>query len=126
MNFRPLGEFAGKAWRSARAVDNTVLRILAMLTVAWWIALISTVAVIIYIGLLPLMAVTWILDGGWSNYLTLEEYWGNYPTCRTGHGTRCRYCGSGSIWQRGWRNQSDDRRIHYCNQCQKMLYRTRR
>lgn len=122
-----LGRFAGKAWRSARAVDHPALRVLAMLAVAWWIALAATAMAAIYIGLIPLLVLWWILktllDDPWSKWPTLEEYWLKYPHCRTNRGTRCYYCGSGNIWQQGWSSRSDERRIHRCNQCRRDLYR---
>ena len=123
-----MSRYAGRAWRSARSIDNPLLRVLALLTVGWWTAILAAVAVAVYIAILPLRIIVWILrmllDDGWSKWPTLEQYWAKYPNCRTNRGTRCHYCGSGNIWQYGWSKRSDERRIHRCNQCQRTLYRT--
>lgn len=60
----------------------------------------------------------------WLSYLTIEEYWKKYPTCKTQRGTKCYYCYSGNIRQFGLTDSRDKRRIHRCNQCNNNLYRS--
>ena len=59
----------------------------------------------------------------WKSWPTMEEYWRQYPNCRTNHGTRCYKCNSNYIRHHGWTKNSDNRRIHICNQCGTYLYR---
>jgi hypothetical protein len=54
MNLTKIGQFAGSAWRSACRVENLPMRALAVVVVAWWVALAA-------IALSPLLALGWIL-----------------------------------------------------------------
>jgi hypothetical protein len=60
----------------------------------------------------------------WLSWPTLEQYWSQHPDCRTNNGVKCYNCGSRSTRHYGWKERADKRRIHKCNQCSTVLYRT--
>lgn len=59
----------------------------------------------------------------WKSWPTLEEYWTEYPRCKTNRGTICYKCNSNYIRHHGWNQGADQKRIHICNQCGTYLYR---
>ena len=63
-------------------------------------------------------------DRKWQKWKTLDEYWKEYPHCKTSDGTKCFKCGSRNVRQYGYDSPQDHRRIHKCNQSNIQLYRT--
>ena len=55
----------------------------------------------------------------------LEDYLKKNPDCGTGRGIRCFNCGSGSIRDWGYSGRDSSWRVHICNSCGKVLYRTK-
>lgn len=82
--------------------------------------------IIHYILFLPIISpfLTCRTNRNWLNWATIEQYWTNYPSCKTENGTKCHHCGSRNIKQYGLEVQSDTRRLHQCNQCNTYLYRS--
>ena len=60
----------------------------------------------------------------WLSWPTLAQYWTAHPECKTNSGIKCYHCHSKNIRQHGWKNRTDRRRVHKCNQCGNQLYRT--
>lgn len=60
----------------------------------------------------------------WKSWPSVEQYLLANPSCNSGNGIKCCYCGSKNIWNLSWTSRTDRLRIHRCNQCSKYLYRT--
>lgn len=58
----------------------------------------------------------------WLRWPSIEEYARRTQFSRV----QCWHCRSGSIRQYGLEAHNDQRRIHACNQCNTILYRTMR
>lgn len=67
--------------------------------------------IIQYILFLPIISpfLTCRTNRNWLNWATIEQYWDNYPSCKTENGTKCHHCGSRNIKQYGLEVQSDTR-----------------
>jgi|GEM_PF-1347166 len=83
-------------------------------------------------GIWPLLAIGFLFylmfirpaKKAWFNLPTLDQYLSKNPTCNTGLGIKCCYCGSKSIRNWGQRAANDWRRVHICNGCGRKLYRS--
>ncbi|HBA9709250.1 TPA: hypothetical protein J1460_003229 [Escherichia coli] len=104
----------------------------------WYIISLATITIVfkvhyshvllIFSSLLILLLLWYVIridDREWAeNYPTLEEYWHIHPDTKTKNGTKCYYCESNQIKSYLW-NNIQGRRVHYCFQCRRDLYRTK-
>lgn len=63
------------------------------------------------------------LQDDWDKWPTLEEYWEKHPKTKTSNGTKCYYCGCNRMVNSAW-GKSWQRRVNYCQQCNRGLYRS--
>ena len=61
----------------------------------------------------------------WRTWPTLDEYVKLYPQTATSGGIACYKCRSKKIFQFGFEERDDARRIHKCMICNTFLYRTK-
>lgn len=81
-----------------------------------------------FLPLILIAAVIFILLRGrrkWKKIKTYDEYLSENPSCITKNGVKCVHCGSNSIRNHGVNDAADANRIHICNHCGKVLYRSK-
>jgi len=61
----------------------------------------------------------------WESFPTVDEYLEKENPIQDS-GIACSKCKSRNIWEKGFEDSSDDKRLHYCKQCKTPLYRTER
>lgn len=95
-------------------------------TLISWAAFGFLYLIIAFIVLLPVISPYWNYKENqkWLKWETLEQYWVTHPDCKTSNGTKCYHCGSHNVRQYGFKESSDGRRLHQCNQCSVWLYRS--
>lgn len=78
------------------------------------------IAVLLVVGVL-----TYLLQGeDWKTWPTLDQYWEAHPETKSEDGVRCYKCSSAKIANKGFGEAQSRRRIHQCEACSTILYRT--
>lgn len=83
----------------------------------------------IWIVIALLMGAYWLVahhfdTKKWRRWPTLAEYWEQHPQTRTEDGVKCQCCGSGNIRALGFSSGSDYRKLHQCQSCSTLLFRS--